>query len=131
MKKRWLGMVVVVALLTGAAAGNVRADIIFDNLGNSYAPASPQFLSSTLSLAQRFNTGAQAYTLDNITLRLRDNATSFGNSLVTISLRTDSSGLPGSVIPMTTLSTTLPLGGAFANKAFTPVSPISLSASTT
>jgi hypothetical protein len=32
---------------------------------------------------------------------------------------------------MTTLSTTLPLGGAFANKAFTPVSPISLSASTT
>ena len=71
MKKLWLSM--VVSLLTGAWAGNVHADLIFDNLANT-----PTFEASAAGvtwLAQKFKTDGQAYTLNSITLWMREDTT--------------------------------------------------------
>jgi len=96
--KRWVIGLAVLGLLLGGV-GSAKADILYNNLPASSSGADT--VSSFGPLADSFSSGAGALNLSDVKLLLSGDPTSGGS--ITVSLLSDSSTSPGSVL--TTIGT--------------------------
>lgn len=120
---KMLRLVAITLLISGA--GQVRAQsTLFDNLSATSSGTDP--IGSFGPLADSFSTGATAVNVFDVKLLLNTSATT---GSFTVSLLSDSSTSPGSVLAVLGTLPDSALTGSLAIYDF-PFSPISLSAST-
>lgn len=127
--------IAMAALVLGGsvAAHQARATILFDNLSTTVIGG--DFINATSSegglnngpLADLFSTGAAGFDLQEVELNL---GAGNGNGTITVSLLSDSAGLPGTSISTIGTINELQLSGSSGVYAFSSFTPLTLAGST-